>query len=164
MTLLRNITLVTLITMSVPACATDQGYYGYNGGPKQGIGTLAGAAAGAVAATNIGKGKGNIAAIAIGTLLGAAVGSEIGASLDRADKLYMNHTAQYGFETAPSGATVQWNNPDSGNYGTFTPVRTYQSGNTYCREYNQTISVGGRLQEGYGTACRQPDGSWQLQS
>lgn len=31
-----------------------------------------------------------------------------------------------------------------------------------CREYTRTIYVGGRPQQGYGTACLQPDGSWQV--
>ena len=31
----------------------------------------------------------------------------------------------------------------------------------YCREYTQNIMIGGRMQEGYSTACMQPDGSWQ---
>lgn len=33
---------------------------------------------------------------------------------------------------------------------------------TYCREYQQTVTVGGRLQDSYGTACQQPDGSWKI--
>lgn len=33
----------------------------------------------------------------------------------------------------------------------------------YCREFTQTISIGGQLQKGIGTACLQPDGSWQIQ-
>jgi hypothetical protein len=32
----------------------------------------------------------------------------------------------------------------------------------YCREYNKTITVGGRYESGYGTACMQPDGSWMI--
>lgn len=32
----------------------------------------------------------------------------------------------------------------------------------YCREYTKTIWVGGVRQEGYGTACYQPDGSWEI--
>jgi surface antigen len=32
----------------------------------------------------------------------------------------------------------------------------------YCREYQTTSRVGGRLQPSYGTACYQPDGSWQI--
>lgn len=33
-----------------------------------------------------------------------------------------------------------------------------------CREYTKTINVGGRTQQGYGTACLQPDGSWEVVS
>lgn len=32
----------------------------------------------------------------------------------------------------------------------------------YCREYHGPINVGGRVQQGYGTACYMPDGSWQM--
>lgn len=32
----------------------------------------------------------------------------------------------------------------------------------YCREYQSTLTVGGTVQSGYGTACLQPDGSWQV--
>ncbi|AWJ92216.1 hypothetical protein Sp245p_20800 (plasmid) [Azospirillum baldaniorum] len=31
-----------------------------------------------------------------------------------------------------------------------------------CREYQTTVMVGGLAQPGYGTACRQPDGSWRV--
>jgi hypothetical protein len=33
-----------------------------------------------------------------------------------------------------------------------------------CREYDSTIYVGGQPQHAYGTACQQPDGSWQIQN
>ncbi len=63
----------------------------------------------------------------------------------------------------PSGNTVAWNNPDSGNSGTVTPQRTFQTaGGTYCREYQQTVRIGGHREDAYGTACRQPDGAWQV--
>lgn len=32
----------------------------------------------------------------------------------------------------------------------------------YCREYQQQVLVGGRWEQAYGTACRRPDGSWQI--
>lgn len=35
-------------------------------------------------------------------------------------------------------------------------------GDDYCREYTRTVSIGGRLQDAYGTACLQPDGSWMI--
>ncbi len=38
------------------------------------------------------------------------------------------------------------------------------STNPYCREYQRTVNVGGRTQQSYGTACRQPDGAWKIVS
>lgn len=32
----------------------------------------------------------------------------------------------------------------------------------YCREYTQRVNIGGYVRESYGTACHQPDGSWQV--
>jgi len=58
---------------------------------------------------------------------------------------------------------VPWTNPDNGHAGTVTPTRTYQTaGGTYCREYQQTVTIGGKDERSYGTACRQPDGSWKI--
>src|SRR5689334_13384189 len=31
-----------------------------------------------------------------------------------------------------------------------------------CREYRQTITVGGQPREARGTSCRQPDGTWRI--
>lgn len=129
---------------------------------KQNIGALTGAAGGAWLGSNVGKGKGQIVGIAAGTLLGAALGSSIGASLDKADLAYHNKASQAALENAPTGKAKSWSNPDSGHSGTITPTRTFQSDGTYCREYRQTINVGGKQEEGYGQACRQPDGSWKI--
>jgi len=39
----------------------------------------------------------------------------------------------------------------------------YQSGDgRYCREYQTTITVEGRPQPSYGTACLGPDGAWRI--
>jgi hypothetical protein len=34
----------------------------------------------------------------------------------------------------------------------------------YCREYQATMTIDGRPQPVYGTACLQPDGSWRIVS
>lgn len=39
---------------------------------------------------------------------------------------------------------------------------SYSEPDRYCREYNTTSRVAGRMQNTYGTACMQPDGSWQI--
>lgn len=32
----------------------------------------------------------------------------------------------------------------------------------YCREYYGPVRIGGRVQQAYGNACLQPDGSWEV--
>lgn len=34
---------------------------------------------------------------------------------------------------------------------------------SYCREYTKAVMVGGQMQPGYGLACLQPDGAWEMQ-
>ena len=34
----------------------------------------------------------------------------------------------------------------------------------YCREYTQTVAIGGVTQQGHGTACLQADGSWKIET
>ncbi len=153
-----RITLVGLTVLALAACTSKAG-------PKETVGTLLGAAAGGLAGAQVGKGRGRLVATGVGTFLGAMIGNEIGKSLDRADRLAMQRTTQRTLESAPVGKTSTWENPDSGNYGSVTPRKTWrQDDGTYCREFTQTITVGGRTEEAYGTACRQPDGTWKIVS
>ncbi|PZP84016.1 MAG: hypothetical protein DI582_09840 [Azospirillum brasilense] len=138
---------------------------GGGGLSKSDIGTGLGAVGGAVAGAQFGKGNGQLAGVAIGTLLGAGIGNAIGASLDRADMTYYSQTQQRALETGQPGQTLPWTNNQSGNSGTFTPAGYYtNNAGQYCREFSQTITVGGQIERGYGTACRQPDGQWQIVS
>jgi surface antigen len=156
MTRKTTLPLVLLLAGTLAACNAYTG-------PKETGGTLIGAGLGALAGSQIGSGTGKLAAVGVGTLLGAFLGNQAGASLDRADRLYASQSAQQGLETLPSGQTSEWRNPDSLNSGTFTPTSTYQAPDgLYCREYQQTVTVAGQHQSAYGTACRQPDGSWQI--
>ena len=153
------------LAASLAACA-QPGYGPYGGpygntGPKEQVGTVGGAIAGGLLGSQIGSGTGRLWATGAGVLIGALVGNNIGRSLDRADQQYLQNASYRSFE---SGAPVQWNNPDSGNYGVVTPTRSYQAPQGYCREYTQTVYIGGQPQKAYGTACRQPDGSWQIQN
>ena len=133
-----------------------------NAGGKETAGTLLGAAGGALAGAQVGDGKGRILAAIGGGLLGAYLGNQIGQSLDRADQAYAAQ-AEAAAHDARLGEKIVWNNPDSGNSGSYTAVREGADGTgAYCREYQTTVTVGGETQEAYGTACRQPDGSWKV--
>lgn len=164
---MRKVMVAVVLAASLAGCAQPGGYGGSGSGgggiSKQTGGAVLGGVGGAVAGSQFGKGKGQLAMTAVGTLLGAFIGSEVGSSLDRADQMYASQAGQQAFETAPAGRAITWNNPDSGHYGTVTPTRTYeQAPGQYCREYQQSVTVGGEKQQSFGTACRQPDGSWRV--
>jgi len=129
---------------------------------KQQSGALMGGTAGALLGSQFGKGRGQIVGVGIGALLGAFAGSEVGKYMDGQDKMKMQAATQRTLERSSTGQTSSWRNPDSGNSGKITATRTFQEDGRYCREFNQTITVGGKTEKGYGTACRQPDGSWQI--
>lgn len=173
MKLLKQTTALLMVVVTLAACDSQQtAYSAQRGGVTEGagfskadMGTAAGAIAGGVAGYQFGSGKGQVLATVAGTLLGGALGRSIGGSLDRADMAYYNQASQQALNTGQNGQTLPWNNPQSGNSGTITPTNYYQNPTgQYCREYNQTINVGGKTEKGYGTACRQPDGSWQIVS
>jgi len=149
-----------VLPLALAACA--RGDYP---GPKQSVGTVGGAVLGGLLGSQIGEGQGRLWATGAGAVLGALAGSEIGKSLDRADQLYMSRTTQASLEHTRTGTTSTWENPDTGHSGSVTPVDTYQQPDgRYCREFQQTVTIGGRSEQAYGTACRQPDGSWEIVS
>jgi surface antigen len=101
-------------------------------------------------------------ATATGAFIGALIGSEIARYLDDVDRLRARD-ANLMAQSAPIGQQVTWNSPRSNHYGSTTATRDgYSESGKYCREFYQTISIGGRTEEAYGTACQQPDGDWQL--
>ncbi|WP_419905620.1 RT0821/Lpp0805 family surface protein [Kiloniella sp.] len=147
---------ILLIVFTTAACSNDRGV-------KQTVGGLGGAIAGGLLGAQFGKGTGQVVAAATGAVIGGFIGSEVGRYMDDEDKRQAD-TAYNQAQTAPVGQTIAWNNPDSGNSGTVTPVRDGTStAGEYCREYQQSVVIGGKTEEAYGTACRQPDGSWEIQ-
>jgi surface antigen len=154
--LMQKLVPVVALALALAACAQPGTGSGLS--PAPGATAPDGAATGAQFAT----GSGNPLLTPIGASTPAAPPP---LPLDKADADYASRTAQRGFETAPTGQSVAWTNPDTGNRGTLTPTRTYQMpSGQYCREFTQTITVGGKTREGIGTACRQPDGSWRVQN
>ncbi len=148
-----KILMVTVLAATVVGCAN-----------KQQGGTLIGAGVGALIGSQFGGGTGKLVGVAIGTLAGAMIGGNVGRSLDRADQLAARHNTQYALERAPTGRRGPvWRNPDRRTSGYTVPTKTYQAkSGQYCREYQQTVTIGGKKQHAYGKACRQPDGSWTI--
>ena len=124
-------------------------------------GMIIGGILGGVLGAQVGKGHGQTAAIIAGTMIGSSIGGNIGRSMDETDRLKTAHT----LETVRTGVSSSWVNPDTRNRYTVVPTRTYErSAGAPCREYTVDAVVGGKTQKVYGTACRQPDGSWKVQN
>lgn len=126
---------------------------------RQLLGSVLGGVAGAALGSTIGKGTGKLVAVAGGAILGVLAGGTVGRGMDEVDQNCIGQA----LENAPNGQRIAWHNPNSSQQYTVTPVSTYKADDgQYCREYTTTAVIGGKRQQTYGHACRQPDGSWQI--
>jgi surface antigen len=158
--LARGVAVAVALVFSGSSCATVTETTREN--PKAVLGSVLGAAGGAGIAALAGGGAGWIVA---GALAGGLMGGVIGKKLDDRDKRMAAEAAARAFEQNRTGQASVWSNPDSGNSGSITPTKTYQlASGQYCREYRQEVLIGTEKHQAYGTACRQADGSWQIQS
>jgi surface antigen len=124
---------------------------------QQQSGLVIGGVLGGALGSRVGGGEGRTVATILGTLAGATVGGAVGRSMDDQDRMKVAHS----LESVRTGVPSQWRNPDTGNQYSVVPTRTYESEGLPCREYTVDGAIGGKKEKVYGTACRQPDGSWQ---
>lgn len=146
------VSMMLVTSLAVTGCATRQG-------PNEQSGMVIGGVLGGILGNQVGRGSGRTAAIIAGTMIGAAIGGNIGRSMDETDRMNAAQT----LESVRTGVPSAWQNPDTGNQYQMTPTRTYESSSGPCREYTMDAIIGGRREKVYGTACRQPDGSWRVE-
>lgn len=146
---------VIACTVGITGCTTTQGQ-------NEQAGMLIGGVLGGLLGAQVDEDDKDLrtAAIIVGTMAGAYVGGNVGRSMDDVDRMKTNQT----LETVRTGMGSTWTNPDSGNRYTVVPTRTYDSGPRPCREYSIDAVIDGRLDKVYGTACRDPDGTWRTQN
>ena len=143
------VALTATLVLGTTACTNEQ------------TGQVVGGILGGVAGHQVGSGTGQDVATVVGTVAGVMIGGSVGRSMDDTDRLKARHSLEYN----RSNETSQWYNPDTGVDYSMTPTRTYQTGTgQYCREYTTDVIIGGRRETTYGTACRRPDGSWEVVS
>lgn len=141
----RAVIVAVPLLVSAAGCAT-----------KQDTGVLTGGVLGGVVGSSVGHGKAG--AIVAGSVIGALIGGAIGSTMDEQDRHHASHALEHNRSREP----YSWRNPDNGNSYTVTPTRTYEArSGQYCREYQTDAVINGHRDRVYGTACRQPDGSWQ---
>jgi surface antigen len=147
-----SIVALVLVASTLAACESPP-----SNPSRRDTGMVIGGVLGGVIGHEVGGGSGRTAATILGTLIGAAIGGSIGRSMDETDRIKAAHT----LETVRSGVSSQWVNPDTGHRYAVTPTRTYSSASGPCREYTVDAVIGVRADKVFGTACRQPDGSWR---
>ena len=150
---MKRIVMTMLIASTVmTGCASDD----------EGFGAVIGGVAGGFLGAQFGEGSGKTAAAIGGALLGTWAGKQIVRGMTASDQVVYEAATEEA-ATAPLGAPIEWNNPETGNSGTLVATREgTNAGGDYCREYQQSITIDGRTERAYGTACRQPDGSWRI--
>tara|TARA_R110000824_G_scaffold118960_15_gene272355 strand:+ start:46714 stop:47232 length:519 start_codon:yes stop_codon:yes gene_type:complete len=153
----------TSMTLSAPAFADgrhhrggDRGGWGWSDHPHRGGGYNRGYDRGYRNGHHERGSDDALAAVAIvgGVILGAALLSAAAQSQPQtvyapAPNYNSGYGSSYGYDQTPVQAV-----PTSDIYRA-------QSGQ-YCREYESSANIGGRMTYGYGTACQQPDGSWRV--
>lgn len=149
----KSMTVAAMCTMLMSGCAHYQS-------EQEQSGMVIGGVLGGLLGSQFGGGDGRIAAIVLGSLAGAAVGGSVGHSMAEVDK---RKTAQT-LENVRTGVPASWRNPDNGNHYVVVPTRTYDAPSGPCRDYTIDAIVGGKKDQVFGTACRQPDGTWQVRN
>lgn len=134
--------------------------HGTGSGPFN-IGSLIGVAAGGILGNQVGSGSGKILATVGGALLGGIVGNAVYQDITARDEAQINQA----LERTPTGRTVSWTNPDTGNRFEVQPTRTFKnSARQDCRDYKTWVFIDGYEKEVTGTACRNTNGQWVLVS
>lgn len=125
------------------------------------LGCLLGAGAGGFGGSKIGSGSGQLAAVGAGTLLGCMVGSKIQQSMNQPQQpsIYQQTQSRYGGQ--------RWQQPSvTSRYNSWPGVQQQQQRKPTCpysREYQSTVTVGGRQVPAYGQACSWDGGqTWRL--
>jgi surface antigen len=143
------VVLAALMSLSLIGCQN-----------KQEVGTLSGAAIGGLLGSQFGGGSGVIFTTLGGALVGGLIGGQIGKYMDQQDQQNM----QSAIVNTPVNKSATWTNSKTNTTYTVTPTKNFDQSGEYCREYQTTVTVDGKAQKAYGTACRQPDGAWHMVS
>jgi len=156
---MKRFLLVTCVPLALAAC---------EGADRERIGTIGGAAVGAVAGKAIGgSGTSGTIGMVLGAVAGGYLGGEIGQALDERDEKELSNVTQRALNEGTVGQSYAWTNPTSGNRGTVAPTSTAYAraeGQT-CRDFTTSVTLReGRSATSSGTACKQSDGSWRVVS
>jgi surface antigen len=103
--------------------------------------------------------SGKVATTIITAMNGGLVGGTVGTGLSEKEKRSALEAEYKALEYTASGQKVGWQG-DSGHSGEVVAAQPYRVGSQDCRQYTQTVNIGGASSTARGTACRNADGSW----
>ncbi|MGE3064747.1 MAG: RT0821/Lpp0805 family surface protein [Hyphomicrobiaceae bacterium] len=144
------------LALGLGACSSEN--------PNADAGTVVGAVAGGIIGNQFGKGGGRVASTMAGAVVGGIVGNEMGRRLDERDRMLAQQAEYDALDHGYDSRPVSWRNPDNGRYGEVIPGPRYRRGAYDCRDYTHKVYIDGRPQIMRGSACRNPDGTWQNMS
>lgn len=120
------------------------------------IGTVLGAVAGGAIGSQVADREDRPVAIVIGAVIGAVIGHEIGRSLDDRDFACVGHS----LELAKDGQRVRWVNERTGVSYVLRPLTSDRK--AACRNFELTVSRGGKARSEKRRACRTGEGTWKM--
>lgn len=141
---------IMFLGVSLYGCAGNSG--------KARTGAVIGGLGGAAVGGQLGPKDDRRKSALIGAGIGAVLGYMIGNEWDKYDQQRLSRT----LETAPSGHTEAWVNPDTGNRYLATPAPAYRHDGRVYRDVEIDGYVDGRRETLHAKAYRNPDGNWQL--
>lgn len=127
------------------------------------IGAGMGSITGALIGSQFGSGASRVTTTAFGAFAGGIVGAELGGRMDERERALPDES--YGDEEEWGGAaraeTVGWEDPDAAE-GDESAATVGEDGRV-CREFRQELDVKGHRTIGYGRACRNAEGVWEIE-
>lgn len=80
------------------------------------------------------------------------------------DMTYFEAARTEALEKRADGESVSWANPETGNSGTVTPIRTYERAGSRCRVLEIVNRAGKQRGESRFNFCEQTNGEWKVVS
>lgn len=126
-----------------PGCANLSQNQAFN---NENLGTIVGAAAGALLGSQIGKGSGQTVAILAGAIAGGVLGKAIGARLDQRDRQALAIRSQQVLDGVRDGQVTTWRSDHSGASARIVPVSTEKTTRPVSVKRTARVQAPGELQ------------------
>ncbi|KPK38093.1 MAG: hypothetical protein AMJ69_09400 [Gammaproteobacteria bacterium SG8_47] len=82
--------------------------------------------------------------------------------LSDADFALFEQTLIRALDETQDGEVLKWQGAESGAYGSFQPLESYEADGVRCRVMRMFSRAGDRQGEMVFDFCRQPDGAWKV--